>query len=207
MWPISLSERRVSDNIVKARLTFVQPCFTLLTMKTTTTENENLVGTTVHAFELAGLGRAPFKYVRMEVKLHQAPGEVARAGSTCDYCGTAITNCFWLRSADGREFKVGCDCIAKADDAGLMRRISRVKADHERALRARRDEKRKDEIVEMLADRTVREKLESLPHPRGFKNRETGEALTLFHWASWMLAHAGAKGRREVAKKIEEVSK
>lgn len=66
-----------------------------------------------HPWELAGLGRAPFRYVGMYENLFRMPDGSAKAGGTCDYCGTGIRYCFKCVSADDKAFVVGCDCIAR----------------------------------------------------------------------------------------------
>ncbi len=57
----------------------------------------------IHPFEKAGLGKAPFRCELVS----------ERRGSSCDFCGTGIRNEFWIKSADGKSFKVGCDCVRK----------------------------------------------------------------------------------------------
>lgn len=66
----------------------------------------------VHIFEAAGLGVAPFKHV----------GEVdmGRACRSCQYCGTTIRYCEYIRDANGREFFVGNECVHKTGDQGLV---------------------------------------------------------------------------------------
>jgi len=67
-----------------------------------------------HAFERAGLGLAPFRYAGMEEKVYVAfPGAPAQPAGTCDYCGNGIKYCCHVKSADGKEFIVGTDCIEK----------------------------------------------------------------------------------------------
>lgn len=68
----------------------------------------------VHPFERAGLGMAPFRFVGHFVSKYQAcPGAPIQPGSSCDYCGTGIMDVFRIRSTDGKEFKVGCDCVRR----------------------------------------------------------------------------------------------
>jgi hypothetical protein len=90
------------------------------------TKHNTLTNTTpVHAFERAGLGEAPFRCVGKYVSLFQAcQGAPVRAGSSCDYCGTSIAQVYRIRGADGAEFKVGCDCVAKTGDQGLRRQVN-----------------------------------------------------------------------------------
>ena len=48
--------------------------------------------------------------------------------------GTAIANVFWIKSACGNRFKVGCDCVEKTGDAGLKRVINAKVAEHRTAI-------------------------------------------------------------------------
>lgn len=80
----------------------------------------------IHLFELANLGKAPFSLSHVE--------ELSRGGS-CDFCGTGIRWAFWLNSTDGRRFKVGCDCIHKSGDRGLIDLAERERKERARAAR------------------------------------------------------------------------
>lgn len=78
----------------------------------------------IHWFESAGLGLAPFRFVGTEHKLFTIPGtDVCKPGSSCDYCGTAISQLCWVESSDGKRFKVGSDCIAKAGGVRLAKAL------------------------------------------------------------------------------------
>lgn len=97
--------------------------------------------TKTHIWTEAGLGQAPFRVVRMETEEDRAGIENERKSNgqayttnhctTCDACGTAIYNAYHIESADGRRFKVGCDCLEKTGDKGLIdvakREAKRVK--------------------------------------------------------------------------------
>jgi hypothetical protein len=70
--------------------------------------------TTMHPFEKAGLGKAPFRFAGMTKHSYQAcPGAPVQPGGSCDYCGTGIMYEYWVSGVDGSNFKVGCDCIIK----------------------------------------------------------------------------------------------
>ncbi len=96
----------------------------------------------IHRFEAAGLGKAPFRVEGFQVSKYQAcPGAPIQAGSSCDYCGQAIMLVFAISSADGRRFKVGCDCVLKTGDAGLANAVKRARASHTRELTKARAER------------------------------------------------------------------
>ena len=98
----------------------------------------------VHAFEIAGLGRAPFKCVGMwemppksllehnvdawNNAISNAPRTSAGGPGSCHYCGTGILNHFLIKSADGKTFLVGSDCVRKTGDAGLINAVKRKAA-------------------------------------------------------------------------------
>jgi len=75
---------------------------------------DTTTNTWVHPFEKTGLGKAPFRFSRYEQMTYRAhPDAPAQPGGSCDHCGTAIMHAYWIASADGRTFKVGCDCVFK----------------------------------------------------------------------------------------------
>lgn len=152
----------------------------------------------VHKFEKAGLGKAPYTYTGFEARTFQAcPGAPIQVGGSCDYCYTGIINTFYFKSADGKTFKVGSDCVKKAGDAGMVKSVKRV-------ISAQRAKAKRDKDIADLA--WARENLpkakdafSKLPHPRGFGG------MTKYDWAEWMLKNAGAAGRSEVVKEIKGV--
>jgi len=143
---------------------------------------------TIHKFEAAGLGRAPFKVLGcFESKYQACHGAPVQPGSSCDYCGNGIMQVFRVRGADGREFKVGCDCVLKAGDEGMRRVVNRMVADARNAARHAREADEHKVFEFALASPEFREILARIPHPMGFE----GTALT---WATWTLRNAGARG-------------
>jgi hypothetical protein len=178
-------------------------------MMTTAIANENLTGTetsTIHRFERAGLGKAPFVFTGMTEKVHCVPGGTPVAGSSCDFCGTGIRYEFWCRSADSREFKVGCDCIHKIGDRGLIQQISvaerKLRDAKNIAAKARRVAKNiaaKARKAERLAVRmeaakailpTVRGRLAEQPHPSPYF---AGEGRTLLDYVNWCFENWAAE--------------
>lgn len=67
----------------------------------------------IHPFEKAGLGIAPFRCTGVGENVFVLPDGSAKAGGSCHYCGTGIRWEFYIQGVDGREFKVGCDCVEK----------------------------------------------------------------------------------------------
>lgn len=165
------------------------------------TVNESLKAgetSTIHRFEAAGLGLAPFHFTgQVTEKTYCAcPGAPVQAGSSCDYCGTCIRYEFWVRSADGKEFKVGCDCIHKTEDRGLIQQISlaerKLRDVKNVAAKARKKAKIEARIEAAKAKLpSVRGDLTSRPHPNTYY-AEQGK--TLLDYVNWCLGNrAGEK--------------
>jgi len=115
----------------------------------------------IHVFENAGLGSAPFKFVGVysipspSLAEHNPtaynnqlrmmpPGYGCGA---CSYCGMPIMHNYLINSADGRKFAVGCDCVQKTGDAGLIDAAKAAKRKAEREAReAKREADRKSRL-------------------------------------------------------------
>jgi len=74
---------------------------------------------------LSHLGPAPYKFIgvstsehREELNIHLAQNGLTYTanlcGGTCDHCGTPIENVYQFSAANGRAFKLGCDCAEVA---------------------------------------------------------------------------------------------
>lgn len=75
----------------------------------------------VHPFEKSGLGKAPFACIGYAKLVYQAcQGAPVQCGGSCDFCGTGIMHSYTIRSADGRTFKVGSDCLERTRDTKLI---------------------------------------------------------------------------------------
>lgn len=113
--------------------------------------------TTVHPFEAAGLGKAPFTCFAVERGAEM---------SSCDYCSTAIRYQCWIRSADGRTFKVGNDCVAKTLDGGLNDETEkRLKGLREESKQAKRRESTKSAKLSFLESNPGLAELLEIDHP------------------------------------------
>src|SRR5690349_20051736 len=118
-----------------------------------------------HVFERAGLGKAPFVVSGYGREIYQAvPGDSRwpiQPGAVCNYCGTAISNVCYIKSSDGRQFKVGSECVNKTGDAGLKKSLKNspeyraMKRDQAAAL----DKRKTEELKALLADESVLAKL------------------------------------------------
>ena len=150
----------------------------------------------VHRFEVAGLGKAPFQFTGLVTEnVFCPPGGTPKPGGSCDFCSTGIKFEFWVRSADGKEFKVGCDCIHKTGDRGLIQQISAA----ERKLRDLKNAAAKARKVARLAERVeaakaalpnVRGKLSEQPHPSKYFAEQ---GRTLLDYVNWCFENRAAE--------------
>lgn len=153
---------------------------------------------TIHCFEAAGLGKAPFTYegmVDQDISYGQRNiGTIGgvqistKPGGTCDYCSTYIVNMFRIRSADGKTFKVGCDCLMKTGDAGLIQRVKKDVSEMERKKRAQKkidkEAVAKAQCEALLSVPAVCGVLAEQPHPSAYF---ANEGKTKLDWAKYML--------------------
>ena len=97
-----------------------------------------------HPFEKAGLGKAPFSCTGVSENVWDNGDGTTKAGGVCDYCGTGIRWEFWIKGsiAGAKQFKVGCDCVAKTGWG--IDRFLEVRAEHTRARRQAGAQKRRD---------------------------------------------------------------
>lgn len=156
---------------------------------------------TLHVFEKAGLGRAPFRFVGFTVEKYQAnPGDPncpIQPGTSCDYCGQGIMNVCHIKSADGKRFKVGCDCVHKTGDAGLRKVVDATVRKHERDVRHLREAAKIKLVTDFLADQTNRDALTQQPHPMEWA---ANQGKTMLDYAVWMLRNSGATGKIKLGK-------
>lgn len=68
---------------------------------------------TLHPFEIAGLGLAPFRFVSINKNIYSACVGHSQPGGTCAFCGQGILYECVIRSHDGKVFTVGQDCVRK----------------------------------------------------------------------------------------------
>lgn len=164
--------------------------------------------TTLHPFEKAGLGRAPFRCIGFfESKYQAIPGDPScpiQPGSMCDYCSAGIMNVFRIKSADGKEFKVGCDCVAKTYDAC-------AKTELEREARRLRDEvnQHKREHVNRRKDERIAAAKAKLEANRGALSERTittrSRVRPALEYLDWMFKNSGRTGKSKAARQLDEL--
>lgn len=161
----------------------------------------------MHAFEKAGLGIAPFRFIGMVRKVGpidlgngMTSGAHGQAMGTCDFCGMGIADCCTIQDANGAKFIVGTTCVEKTADKGLKRE---VKASILKVKRERRHANEAAKIVsirEQLKDETIRATLSNIPHPTEWC---AARGDTMLDSCEWMMENAGTKGRIGVGKTIK----
>jgi hypothetical protein len=161
----------------------------------------------VHPFERAGLGKAPFHFAGLIDQQVNAGGErvlgetggctmTTHVGGSCDYCGTYIVEMYKVRSADGKTFKVGSDCIMKVGDAVLTKPVK----DDLKRRRLAREQKR------IIAARTLYPTLPTLrlvPHPNDSIAKRGG---TMFDYIDFLLKSGGRTGKLKAARMVEKAA-
>ena len=168
--------------------------------------------TMIHAFESAGLGRAPFRLA--DIENTAAGGSMRRLGTdasgvefwttpggTCAYCGKDIIVLCTVVDADGKRFHVGTSCVAKTGDAGLKKVVRKFQTEQ----RKTRERARIDAAcVATMYRIDLRAALASNPHPIAWR-AEQGD--TELDWAEWMFNCAGNAGRMRVVRVVEKALK
>jgi hypothetical protein len=162
----------------------------------------------LHPFERAGLGKAPFRFVGVEVRIGPirferngvtveigAPGQPMGA---CQYCSQGIAECCHVRSSDGRDFIVGNECIKKVDSQ-LARQAAPAIRERARLMREARQDRKIAAALEALD--SVRSQLAAKPHPQPWR---AANGATLLDFVEWMLANAGRRGKCEAAALVLE---
>lgn len=180
----------------------------------TTTSTDTATAKTIHPFEAAGLGLAPFRCVGIvhrvgpiKTEINGVTFECGAPGQpmgSCKYCGTGIADCYVIRSADGKQFDVGCDCVAKlanknnATTSEAIRDFDKVKREHEREKRAIRSEARREKLrlAMIAAVSEARLILDARPALLTDKPHPSFSGKTRRDYIVWCLANAYGHGTR-----------
>jgi hypothetical protein len=167
----------------------------------------------VHPFEQAGLGKYPYKYLYAKREVYVAcPGAPVQPGGSCDYCSTGIYYQFWLESADGKKFKVGSECIMKANRKSRTGAtpeerkseyiLKKAVTDYKRNVVKDAQKERVRLALEFLDNNEdFREVLNAIPRP-GWKGEQS-----MFDYIEWMRRNSGLAGNMKITKYIEGLQK
>ena len=126
-----------------------------------------------HRFTRAGFGNAPFRLIGHSENVFNNGDGTTKAGGTCDYCGTGIRWEFHVQSADGKKFKIGCDCARHLYDSKLvvvieseMRKIKKAAAAAKKAAKEVADRAELPALAVIWEAALV--KLADQPHPNEY---------------------------------------
>jgi len=124
---------------------------------------------------------------------------------SCAYCSQGIAECHSIKSADGKTFMVGCDCVRRASEPGdpvltkaeaAAKKLRNGKARARSAAKAAASE---TELAELLADESLRGKLAARPSAYAWK-AANGE--TELGDVEWLSTHCGHAGRVKLIKRL-----
>jgi len=154
-----------------------------------------------HPFEKAQLGKAPFSCTHVSENVFALPDGTSKAGGCCDYCGTGIRWEFWIKGsvAGAKQFKVGCDCVAKTGWG--IEGFAEVRAAHTRARRQAGAQARRAAHKAQVAAERAQKAAERQEATQAWRNENAalvsrltayegtneflrGMALTLAHWGN-----------------------
>jgi hypothetical protein len=118
-----------------------------------------------HIFEISGCGVAPFKLVgywqlpstalleanpeAYNIQMKSAPCSVG----CCRHCGMPLIHHYIIKDANGNLFAVGCECVMKTGDNGLIRDVEKTKKKVEKEARAVKTEAKKQTKKQQRLDR------------------------------------------------------
>ena len=173
----------------------------------------------VHNFEIAKLGKAPFKvvgsYTDVGPKVSVVDGlrcEVGAPGQpmgSCDYCGQGIMYCFKIQGSCGQTFVVGSKCVEKTNAKGsrVYNDVERVMLGHKRDRRHANEKKKIQELKDLLADRMVQDMLRALPHPNKYYATELKQ--TLLDHCNWTMenVHCGTTAKLKTLRHVKKLLK
>lgn len=163
-----------------------------------------------HPFSV--FGPAPYRFVSLETADDREAEQSYRRGAgltyttnlcggACDLCGTAIFNVYTFEAANGRRFKVGCDCAEKAGEGEACKAGKRT---HDREAR---DRATKAEIAARLQaerDRNLAEIGEAITNAERFDLTKAMQAFedALVRAGSWHIGDLGKRIKR-IAVRLE----
>lgn len=147
---------------------------------------------TMHAFEKAGLGKAPFALVAVS---NNGPSV------SCTFCGTAITQVCVIQDSNGNRFIVGNVCVSMRGGLGLIKQVKNAMRPIRLAARHKQEAIKIKELGTLLDDPSIEARLKGRAHPAAWGQKKS---LTLWDWATWMWVHAGNSGKLKTLRTIQK---
>ena len=120
----------------------------------------------IHRWEVAGVGKGPFKVVglfslpspSLAEKNPDAYNNIlrsmpnARCG-TCAVCGMGIMHNYIIEDATGKMFSVGSECVNKAGNKHMTTRAKALKTQQQRELRQAKKEAQREQVLQAERNR------------------------------------------------------
>ncbi len=164
-----------------------------------------------HPFERAGLGVAPFRVVgvcekRGPIRTVLASGVVSEVGGpgqpmgTCSYCSQGIAICYAVRSADGKTFDVGSECVNRTNtpiEPKVVRELNAKARDRRNAVA--------DERVARTRELLAREDVRAALAAQAAGGDGWNASRPMLERVEWLLAHAGRSGKVRACRLVEQV--
>lgn len=171
----------------------------------TTTQTTSTKEPARHPFEIAGLGAAPYRVIGFDICKYQAcPDAPVQPGTSCDYCSQGIMYVMKVQASDGKQFKVGCDCVMKvgkqSKDYPSQRPLEVAARELKTKIRHERERATIKAGFEWLSSPEVSAKIATLPHPYKW---QADKGLTMADYVEWMKRNAGNKGKLGVIKDVK----
>jgi hypothetical protein len=129
--------------------------------------------------ERYGLGKAPFRFIgvmdsppkEMQDKnpegynnaLQQFPRFDAGGIGSCARCYNAITTHYIIKSADGKTFPLGSECVSRLHDKKTEDEAKKAALKLSKAKSDKRNDTKKDELKELLDNPDIVAKLKAIP--------------------------------------------
>ncbi len=175
-----------------------------------------------HPFEVAGLGKAPFRYLGIETQDLRYGSRIlnreeyvrtgiaieTKPGGSCALCGTYIVEMHRFRDAGGKAFHVGSDCVEKhlADRAGSRKLVAAVRQagrDRATAIRRVREDDKIAAGTTMLAREDVRAALAAQPSAVAWRATNGDTRLDEIEFR---LQHSGRAGKLRIAAELAAIA-
>lgn len=172
-------------------------------------KSDNIKEVGQHAFEVAGLGKAPFRCVGFEYRVGPIQldngsqvGSPGQPMGTCDFCSNGIADCFVIKSSDNKRSIVGCNCVERTDDSGLIKGYKKRPEyrEHKRKQRHAREQRKIDEIPSLIE--LHRESLVVMPHPVQYRS---DQGHSFFDYAEWTMQNAGNSGKCKLHRELNKM--
>ena len=116
------------------------------------------------------MGIAPFTFTGIERKVSSISSTPAATnpGGICQFCGTSIVDCYWIKDTNDKRFYVGIECVRKTGDPGLYDSVKKARAVKRLSARADNLREQRIEATGILSDPDVTAALSAEPHPNEY---------------------------------------